>query len=159
MVKPSAMISFEAAFQLTAGVPELDAIPIRISVGPATAEYQGSYESFMGLSGSVPITDVEQEASALVTFTTGSSGTPKGANRAHRFLAAQHYGLDECIPYEDSDIDLPVFPVFSLNNLAAGVTTVIPAIDVGSPRDTDPQWTTVQFNLIVGWILIAPPVH
>ena len=46
----------------------------------------------MSLEGSVPIVSVEQEDSSLVTFTTGSSGTPKGANRTHRFLAASTMG-------------------------------------------------------------------
>ncbi len=32
---------------------------------------------------------------------------------------------------------MPVFPIFSLNNLAAGVETIIPAIDVGAPTPND----------------------
>ncbi len=89
---------------------------------------------------------MEQEETALITFTTGSSGTPKGANRTHRFLAAQHYSLNEGIPYLSTDIDLPVFPIFSLNNIAAGVTTVIPAIDVGTQNEKDPVILLGQLN-------------
>ena len=84
-----------------------------------------------------PVAPVEKEHTALITFTTGSSGTPKGADRTHRFLAAQHYALNRHLPYVEGDVDLPVFPIFSLNNLAAGVNTVIPAIDVGTPSDRD----------------------
>jgi acyl-CoA synthetase (AMP-forming)/AMP-acid ligase II len=80
---------------------------------------------------------VEKEHTALITFTTGSSGTPKGADRSHRFLAAQHYALNRNLPYVSTDCDLPVFPIFSLNNIAAGVETIIPAIDVGSPSPKD----------------------
>ena len=82
----------------------------------------------------------------MITFTTGSSGTPKGANRTHRFLAAQHYALHSNIPYEEGDVDLPVFPIFSLNNLAEGVATVIPGFDVGVPSEIDVPALLAQFK-------------
>ena len=41
----------------------------------------------------------------MITYTTGSSGTPKDANRTHRFLAAQHYALKRLFPYGPNDID------------------------------------------------------
>lgn len=71
---------------------------------------------------------------ALITFTTGSSGAPKGAVRTHRFLVAQHEALRESFGTSRGDIDLPLLPIFALNNLAAGAATVIPALD---PRRVD----------------------
>ncbi len=149
-VSPKAMISFEKAFELCKDVPELANVPVRISVGPvaaaSTIRYTASLEQLMRSPKMGAVAAVEQEETALITFTTGSSGTPKGANRTHRFLAAQHYSLDEGIPYLATDIDLPVFPIFSLNNIAAGVTTVIPAIDVGTQNDRDPVVLLAQLN-------------
>ena len=72
---------------------------------------------------------VEEDASALVTFTSGSSGEPKGANRTHRFLLAQHRALTAEFPAVPGDVDMPMFPVFALNNLASGVPSVVPAMD------------------------------
>jgi acyl-CoA synthetase (AMP-forming)/AMP-acid ligase II len=66
---------------------------------------------------------------ALITFTSGSSGEPKGANRTHRFLLAQHAALAAEFPAREGDVDMPMFPVFALNNLAGGVTSVIPEMD------------------------------
>jgi acyl-CoA synthetase (AMP-forming)/AMP-acid ligase II len=146
IVQPKAMVSFEKAFDLCSQVPELDQVPLKVSVGPTTRKFSARLEElfqFPKFAESVP---VEQEHTALITFTTGSSGTPKGANRTHRFLAAQHYALNECIPYVASDADLPVFPIFSLNNLAAGVSTIVPAFDIGVPGDFDAQILLAQLQ-------------
>lgn len=137
-VGPRAMISFQQAFDLCADVPQLAGLPIRIVAGPITSTgYTAALEELMRFPKHGPVAAVEREDTALVTFTTGSSGVPKGANRTHRFLAAQHYALAQCIPYEAADVDLPAFPIFSLNNIASGVSTVIPAIDLGVPKETD----------------------
>lgn len=136
-VEPKAMISFQGAFQLVAGVPELAQIPIKIAVGPTSMAFSGRIEELRETPRIAPIEPVAQEHTALVTFTTGSSGEPKGANRTHRFLAAQHYALHESLPYTIEDVDLPAFPIFSLNNIASGVTTVIPAVDLGAPKKND----------------------
>lgn len=142
---PKGIISLEKAFQYLKDVKEIESIPIKVSVGPTQGEYTTSLEALMKYETSEEVSPVEQEHTALITFTTGSSGRPKGADRSHRFLSAQHYALNRHIPYLDSDVDLPVFPIFSLNNLAAGVTTVIPAIDVGAPSEKDPLILIAQF--------------
>ncbi|MEA2463861.1 MAG: olefin beta-lactone synthetase, partial [Acidobacteriota bacterium] len=72
------------------------------------------------------IHDMAGDDRALITYTTGSSGNPKGVNRTHRILVAQHERLAEEFPPREGDVDLCTFPVFALNNLALGVTTLIP---------------------------------
>ncbi|HJQ37530.1 MAG TPA: AMP-binding protein [Thermoanaerobaculia bacterium] len=76
---------------------------------------------------------------ALLTFTTGSSGTPKSVNRTHRILIAQHERLAEAFPPKEGDVDLCTFPIFALNNLALGVTTIIPPIDLKRIDALDPR--------------------
>lgn len=136
---PTAMISSDRAYQYLSDVPEIHSIPIKIVAGPinSSIKYTAQLENLVQGKNYDEEVAVEKEHTALITFTTGSSGTPKGADRSHRFLAAQHYALDKHLPYEKSDKDLPVFPIFSLNNIAAGVETIIPAIDVGAPAETD----------------------
>ncbi len=137
VVNPTTMISFEQAFQLCADVPELAEIPIRIVAGPHTGKYTTSLEELMKGPMLDKISPVKSEETALITFTTGSSGVPKGADRTHQFLVSQHLALNECIPYNDDDVDLPAFPIFSLNNIAAGVNTVIPITNIGVPTEND----------------------
>lgn len=69
------------------------------------------------------------ETPALITFTSGSSQTPKGANRTHGFLEAQYQALRRSHAVRDDDVDLPLFPVFALRNLADGISSVIPDVD------------------------------
>ena len=76
---------------------------------------------------------------AIVTFTTGSSGTPKQVIRTHRILIAQHERLAEAFPPKEGDVDLCTFPIFALNNLALGVTTIIPPIDLKRIDALDPH--------------------
>ena len=147
IVSPRAMVSFEQAFALCDDVPELSNIPIKICVGPANRSYTARFDDLMQTDRHAPAIAVEQEHTALITFTTGSSGTPKGADRTHRFLAAQHYALNQGLPYQSDDVDLPVFPIFSLNNLAAGVTTVIPGFDIGVPSEKDPEIILKQLQV------------
>ena len=136
---PKGVVSFPQAFSFFAGEPILERIPLAFCLG-ADISWPGKsfrFETLMETPSKHPTCAVESEHTALITFTTGSSGRPKGADRTHRFLAAQHYALNRHLPYNESDVDLPVFPIFSLNNLAAGVTTVLPNIDLAKPSDND----------------------
>ncbi len=135
-VGPKGMVSFKQAFDLVDQVAEFKSMPIRIMYGPGE-NLTHKFEELMS-PGECPMEPVESETTALITFTTGSTGKPKGANRTHRFLSAQHHALSHVIPYVASDIDMPIFPIFSLNNLATGVTTVLPAINLAAPTDMDP---------------------
>jgi len=84
--------------------------------------------------------------SALVTFTSGSSGTPKGANRTHGFLAAQHEALSTEFAYDGDDVDMPMFPVFALNNLANGITSVVPDMDFRAVVEVDAATVVAQMR-------------
>ncbi|WP_413290565.1 alpha/beta fold hydrolase [Bdellovibrio sp. HCB337] len=134
-VDPKAMISFQQAFALVDQVPEFKTMPIRIMYGPGE-NCTHRFPELLKPTAS-PIAAVESEFTALITFTTGSTGTPKGANRTHRFLSAQHHALSHVIPYTEKDKDMPAFPIFSLNNLASGVTTILPAVDLAAPSERD----------------------
>jgi acyl-CoA synthetase (AMP-forming)/AMP-acid ligase II len=137
LVEPRMMIAPQRAFTLCESVPEIRNIPLKVVAGPHTGPFAASVEGLSSSGKTCPLAPVTRETTALVTFTTGSSGKPKGADRTHGFLLAQHRALDACIPYGEADVDLPAFPIFSLNNLAGGVTTVLPAIDLAEPSAQD----------------------
>lgn len=79
------------------------------------------------------------DTTALITFTTGSTGLPKAAKRTHEFLLEQHYVLKKHLKPQENDVDLASLPVFVLHNLACGTTSVIPDFNPQKPADICPQ--------------------
>lgn len=86
----------------------------------------------------IPPALVEGDDPALVTFTTGSTGAPKAAARTHRFLWAQHEVLSRHLGLRPGDVDMPTLPIFVLNDLALGITSVLPEFDPRRPASIDP---------------------
>lgn len=112
--------------------PSLRRLPITVSTGPTWGGWIAKYRLSDLLKGAVAtasLAAVRATDPALITFTSGSSGEPKGANRTHQFLLAQHRALATEFPYLPTDVDLPMFPVFALNNLVSGVTSIVPDMD------------------------------
>lgn len=86
-----------------------------------------------------PIESVCLRDTALITFTTGSTGLPKAAKRTHEFLLEQHYVLKKHLSPKDNDVDLASLPIFVLHNLACGTTSVIPDFNPQKPADINPE--------------------
>jgi len=109
----------------------LRAIPIAVTTGWRLGPWPApcSLADLEDTPGNDEVHPVTPADPALITFTSGSSGEPKGANRTHGFLLAQGAALAAEFPAEEGDFDMPMFPVFALNNLAAGVPSVVPAMD------------------------------
>ncbi|WP_141735263.1 AMP-binding protein [Oligoflexus tunisiensis] len=65
----------------------------------------------------------------IITFTSGTSGKPKGMVRTHGYLRAQHQALNEALHFnQHRGADLCIFANFALANLADGrCSVVIPA--------------------------------
>lgn len=79
------------------------------------------------------------DTTALITFTTGSTGLPKATKRTHEFLLEQHYILKKHLKPQENDVDLASLPVFVLHNLACGTTSVIPDFNPQKPADINPK--------------------
>ncbi len=86
--------------------------------------------SFFGKTGDIgsakrePVA-VDAEDHALITFTSGSTGVPKGADRTHGFLAAQDQVLGMHMSQKPGDVHFTNLPIFSLHNIVRGVTTAM----------------------------------
>ncbi len=90
---------------------------------------------------------VKQNDTALITFTTGSTGTPKAAKRTHQFLFAQFKALTETIHPSPDDIGMPALPIVLLINLAAGCTSVIADFKASKPDKLKPEKVIYQLQI------------
>lgn len=84
-----------------------------------------------------PPTKTSADTPALITFTSGSTGMPKAACRTHGFLLAQHKALSESLDYQEGEVDLVTLPVFTLANLASGLTSVLADTDLRFPAQAN----------------------
>lgn len=129
--EPRAWIGIPLSHILRLLSPRLRSIPLSVTTGwrlgplPAGCTLEELEQS----EGDGEVHPVSPEDPGLITFTSGSSGEPKGANRTHGFLLAQHRALAAEFPAEEGDVDMPMFPVFALNNLATGIPSVVPDMD------------------------------
>lgn len=129
--EPRAFIGVTRSHLLRLLEPGLLRIPLTVTSGRRLGCWPASWTlaELVGKPGDEPCCSRRPEDPALITFTTGSSGEPKGANRTHGFLLAQHKALFRAFGAPPGAADLTLFPVFALGNLACRATSVIPDLD------------------------------
>ena len=88
---------------------------------------------------------VSGDTAALVTFTSGSTGVPKGALRTHAVLGAQHEALGN-VAARSGQRDLVSLPIVVLTNLGAGATSIIPDGDLRRPAAIAPAPILAQIE-------------
>jgi len=82
---------------------------------------------------------VEPDSIALISFTSGTTGTPKAIPRTHALLMAQWKAVAPLLQSDADEIDLVTFPVFVLINLAEGRTSVLPNWKMSKLASLDPR--------------------
>jgi olefin beta-lactone synthetase len=129
---PQALIAGARAHLLRLLSPAVRRIPLKVSVGlpiPGTVSW-----GRMDRTPSFPaVHPCDPAAPALLTFTSGSTGRPKAAVRSHGFLLGQHRALQQSLDLKPGEVDVTTLPVFVLANLASGVTSLIPDVDLRHP--------------------------
>jgi len=136
---------------------------------PALRQIPKVFIAGPGLPGATPLrraeqsapldapTDCAAEATALVTFTSGTTGIPKGVLRSHGTLAATHGTLSRHLELRPGQVQLATMPFFVFANLASGATSVIPELDLRSPAGADPALSlrTIRAWKVTG--IVASP--
>jgi acyl-CoA synthetase (AMP-forming)/AMP-acid ligase II len=85
-----------------------------------------------------PDDTLRAQNAALIAFTSGATGTPKGVIFTNEMLEEQLRTIRDVLGQEAGGSDLTLLPIFSLYNVALGVTSVFPIMPVGKPLALDP---------------------
>jgi len=115
-----------------------------------------------GPTGNRAPCELAADQAAIFSFTSGSTGRPKCAVRSHRVLFAQFEALRSAIDLVPGECDLATMPVIALANLAGGLTTLIPDVDLRSPGRINPaplfrqigKWKPVRCGASPAFLLV-----
>ncbi|MBI1880253.1 MAG: AMP-binding protein [Chloroflexi bacterium] len=143
--RPRALIASAKAHLLRLVSPALRAIPYKFVIGlplPGAVPWGRAAH----LPSSAEILPCQPDTPALLTFTSGSTGQPKAALRTHGFLLAQHQVLAGSLGLAAGQVDLATMPIVTLANLASGVTSLIPPVDLRYPGTIDPALLVTQIQ-------------
>jgi acyl-CoA synthetase (AMP-forming)/AMP-acid ligase II len=135
---PVALVGPKSVHWLRYLLPELRKIPRRFVVGKK-ANGAITICSDECQREAQPVIARSSADSAMLTFTSGTGGSPKAVVRTHGFLREQLAMLSRVAPAQNGDIDLVAMPMFVLFNLANAMTSVIPAADMKRPGRADPR--------------------
>lgn len=107
--------------------------------------------------GSFDFITVDRNKTALITFTTGSTGLPKAANRTHHFLYEQFRILKEEIAAQPTDQCLVTLPIVLLSILGTGATGFIADFNQKKPQKLDAAKQVNDLKKVNISMLIASP--
>ena len=141
LAAPRALLAIPKAGILRLLSPSMRAIPLQRLVSPQLFPV-----SRLFATSAAELEAVGAGDEALVTFTTGSTGAPKGAARSHGFLLAQGKALIAAFGKPAAGNDMPTLPAFVLLNLGQGVTSVLPDFDPRKPAEIKPGRILAQMK-------------
>jgi len=114
----------EAAFSTIVPEPiETPALTARISVGPA----QG-FEPYENLRQTAPLTqpaDVDEEDTATILYTSGTTGVPKGATLSGLGIVHSATNFVKTMSLGPQDCTIVVVPMNHVTGLVAGIHTLV----------------------------------
>ena len=133
--RPSALFAGALGLGLALTMRTMRRVPSKLTSArwlPGATSIRGARR----LAPTTSIAAVSGDHPALLTFTSGSTGAPKGAIRTHAVLRAQHEAL-RSVAAGAGEIDLVSLPIVVLTNLGAGATTILPDADLRRPGVID----------------------
>lgn len=165
---PSAIVVDAQLLPLLESVPCAAPIGTVIVIGePDGTGRHVAYEEFLSAHEPMELPDVSEESTALIMYTSGTTGRPKGVLLSHRNLQLQALTCIRAMEmFDDSDVGFLTAPFFHIAglgsivaNILVGSTVVIHPLGAFDPRAVldayEREGATVVFNVPQQWDLIC----
>jgi Acyl-CoA synthetases (AMP-forming)/AMP-acid ligases II len=152
VVRPKGFIG-SAMAQVLRLSPEIRQIPIKLMVRQVVSPNDGETKSDIKACPE----EVNEEDTAIITLTTGTTGLPKGAERSHGLLFNQFSVLTSHLKAEKTDVDMTVIPIYVFETLGLGTTSVLPLFNPAKPISFDPRLIVNQILKHAITISNGPP--
>ncbi|MBN6040576.1 long-chain-fatty-acid--CoA ligase [Amycolatopsis sp. 195334CR] len=152
-------------------LPLLQAAPAAASIGTVVViggeTEEEPYEEFLAAHEPIELPDVSEETTALIMYTSGTTGRPKGVLLSHRNMQLQAMTCIRAMKmFDDSDVGFLTAPFFHIAglgsivaNLLVGGTVVIHPLGAFDPKAVldayEREGATVVFNVPQQWDLIC----
>ena len=138
-VKPEAMVSIGLVHWIRRfkSAP-FENIQVKVSLQKVGFSTEYIYKDLDQMSKSFEIYPAKDSDYSAILFTSGGTGIPKGVLYTHGILNAQTDALQKMFSLDETQKDLPGFPLFALFTLAMGMTSVVPDMDPTKPAQCDP---------------------
>lgn len=117
-------------------------VRLAVTVGPRLLAFGPTLDGLVRENrnaGLFACRDTSADDEALILFTSGSTGPPKGVTYTHGMLDAQVRALRTLYGFRPGEIDLACLPLFALFNTALEMTSVFPDLDPSHPAECDPE--------------------
>jgi len=139
LARARAFVGSPRAHALRLLLAGLRRVPLKISLGRSLPAAPSLHALTAGVSPAAQPATLDSQQPALLAFTSGTTGQPRGVVRSHGLLLAQHHAIVRTLGTRADDVDLAALPVFLLNSLAGGATAVLPAYGARHPSALPPQ--------------------
>jgi len=139
--KPAAFIGIPKAQILRLLTPTLRSIPIALCTGnhfiSSLFLAKPWHKGLNKQATDIALAECQADTPALITFTSGSTGQPKGTVRSHQFLHKQNQVLVQTLQLKAGSTNLATLAIFALINLANGICSLIPSKNISHPAKVD----------------------
>lgn len=130
--EPKAMIAHDSYLSFLEGIERHQNSSMKvISIGPDGKNIKGtlSYKSIIeNAEDDIPTVDLPNDFIAVIGYTSGTTGFPKGAAHTHKNILAHLDGISGHLGYNSQDVILAALPFFQL---VAFITHVCVSFHVG----------------------------
>jgi len=115
---------YQDAFETVAdaALQEVSAVAMRVCIGEGSAQGEVRLGDLLASSGVAPAVELDpQDAVAVILYTSGTTGHPKGAMLTHANLLANARGVAQALALGDEDRLLVVLPMFHAFAATVGI--------------------------------------